>query len=172
MGTCRKLTQTDCGKLWRPCGAAASKLGCSGAALQCPQGAFCASPGDTRLGAPRCLPMPANCGKLGSACCPANAEGGARERSFIDGAPVPTCSDGRSMCVWSSSDYESHGTAQFPQFPGVQPFKWDGAFDRGYGHSRCIELPTSCGQPGEACCASMTDRRISGLVHNRLFPYQ
>jgi hypothetical protein len=90
----------------------------------------------------------------------------------VDGAPVPTCSDGQSMCVWSAADYESHGTRQFPQFPGVEPFKWDGSFERGYGRSRCIALPKSCGQPGEPCCPSMTDQRISGLVHNRLFPYQ
>jgi hypothetical protein len=56
--------------------------------------------------------------------------------------------------------------------PGAQQAKWDGAYQRGYGRTRCIPLPKSCGQPGEACCASMMDQRISGLVHNRLFPYQ
>lgn len=54
----------------------------------------------------------------------------------------------------------------------MEPFKWDGLFQRGFGRSRCIPLPKSCGQPGEVCCASMMDQRISGLVHNRLFPYQ
>jgi hypothetical protein len=32
--------------------------------------------------------------------------------------------------------------------------------------------PTPPHPPGEPCCASMMDQRISGLVHNRLFPYQ
>jgi hypothetical protein len=118
MGTCRKLTKADCGKLWRPCGAAAKKLGCDGAALKCDDAAaaFCASPGDTRLGGPRCLPLPPDCGKLGSVCCPANVGGSVRERSIgaDKGAPVPTCTDGRSMCVWQADDYAAHGTAQFP----------------------------------------------------------
>jgi hypothetical protein len=111
--------QADCGRLWRPCGAAASKLGCSGAALNCGAGSFCASPGDTRLGAPRCLPLPAGCGRLGQPCCPANKDGIVRERSFADkSTPVPFCEDGESMCVWANEDFRSYGTGQFPESPG------------------------------------------------------
>ncbi|KAI8468958.1 MAG: hypothetical protein J3K34DRAFT_425409, partial [Monoraphidium minutum] len=173
MGSCRKLTKADCGKAWRPCGAAAAKLGCDNKAQGCGAGMFCASPGDTRIGGPRCLPLPPKCGKLGGPCCPANKDGFVRETSFIDkSTPVPFCDDGGSMCVWAYEDYNKYGTAQFPESPGVEPYKWDGLFQRGYGRSRCIPLPKSCGQPGEACCASMMDQRISGLVHNRLFPYQ
>ena len=173
MGTCRKLTKADCGKLWRPCGAAAAKLGCSAVEAACGAGSFCASPGDTRLGAPRCLPLPPGCGALGKACCPANTDNTVRERSYVDKkTPVPYCTDGRSMCVWAYDDYREHGVAQFPEFEGGSKFKWDGAFERGYGRSRCIPLAKSCGQPGEPCCASMMDQRLSGLVHNRQFPYQ
>lgn len=119
MGTCRKLTTADCGKLWRPCGGAAEKLGCSGDALNCAADAFCASPGDTRLGAPRCLPVPPRCGTVGAACCPGNAGGTVRERWYVDKkTPVPTCNDGKSMCVWSYDDYRDYGTGQFPDSPG------------------------------------------------------
>jgi len=172
MGVCKKLTKADCGKLWRPCGSAAQRLGCSGPELQCAADAYCASPGDTRLGAPRCLPLPESCGRLGKACCPANKDGIVRERSFIDKqTPVPFCSDG-AMCVWHHDDYADYGTKQFPTSPGVEPYKWDGLFQRGYGRSRCIPLPKSCGQPGEPCCPSMLDQRLSGLVHNRIFQFQ
>jgi len=120
MGTCKKLTKSDCGKMWRPCGAAASKLGCSGDALKCGAGSFCGSPGDTRLGAPRCLPLPESCGKVGKACCPANKDGIVRERSFIDKkTPVPFCEDGQSMCVWAHEDFANYGTKQFPESPGA-----------------------------------------------------
>lgn len=54
----------------------------------------------------------------------------------------------------------------------MEPYEWDNVFERGYGRSRCIPLPRSCGQPGEMCCASMGDQRLSGLVHNRMFHYQ
>ena len=177
MGTCRKLTKADCGKLWRPCGAAAKKLGCADAEAACGAGSFCASPGDTRLGAPRCLPLPPGCGQLGKACCPPNAglgAGGApRERSYIDQkTAVPYCDDGKSMCVWVWDDFRDHGVAQFPSFEGGTKLPWDGAYERGYGRSRCIPLAKSCGQPGEPCCASMMDQRLSGMVHNRQFPYQ
>jgi hypothetical protein len=119
MGTCKKLTKADCGQLWAPCGKAAAKLGCSLTQMQCGAGAFCASPGDTRLGAPRCLPLPTNCGKLGAACCPANKDGIIRERSFIDKkTPVPFCEDGQSMCVWAHEDFAGYGTKQFPESPG------------------------------------------------------
>lgn len=119
MGVCKKFTKADCGKLWRPCGAAAKRLGCAGDALQCGPAAFCASPGDTRLGAPRCLPLPKNCGKLGGPCCPANKDGIVRETSFVDKkTPVPFCNDGSSMCVWAFEDYDKYGTSQFPDSPG------------------------------------------------------
>jgi hypothetical protein len=119
MGACRKLTKADCGKLWRPCGSAAAKLGCAGAELQCGAGAFCGSPGDTRLGAPRCLPLPPGCGAVGKACCPANRDGAVvRERSLIDKAPVPFCTDPGSMCVWDVNDFASYGVGQFPTSQG------------------------------------------------------
>lgn len=119
MGVCRRLTQADCGQLWRPCGRAAAKLKCSGAKLQCGADAFCASPGDTRLGAPRCLPLPYQCGRLGRPCCPANKGGFVRERSKVDRkTPVPFCHGDESMCVWVFDDFDKHGTAQFPESPG------------------------------------------------------
>ena len=55
---------------------------------------------------------------------------------------------------------------------GGKQLIWDGYFQRGYGQSRCAPLPPSCGNPGEPCCPSMQDRRISGMVHNRRFRYQ
>jgi hypothetical protein len=55
---------------------------------------------------------------------------------------------------------------------GGKQLIWDGYFQRGYGQSRCAPLPPSCGNPGEPCCPSMQDRRISGMMHNRRFRYQ
>jgi hypothetical protein len=121
MGTCKKLSQADCGKAWGPCGAAAAKLGCSN--KNCEGGSYCASPGDTRLGSPRCLPLPSSCGRIGNACCPANKDGSVRERSFVDkSTPVPFCEDGQSFCVWAFEDFDKYGTAQFPTGAG-EPFE-------------------------------------------------
>lgn len=180
MGVCRKLTKADCGKLYGPCGAAAKALKCSGRELACGKGAFCASPGDTRLGEARCLPLPAGCGKLDGPCCPANSrnDGRAVEVSLGDNkTAVPYCTDANSMCVWQHVDYAEHGTASFPASDPSSPpvaFPWDGYFARGYGRSRCAPAPPKgrCGGPGEVCCPSMMDQAISGLVHNRLYEFQ
>lgn len=56
-----------------PCGGAAKALGCANTG--CVAGHYCASPGDTRLGGARCLPLPPKCGTIGNACCPGNAPG-------------------------------------------------------------------------------------------------
>lgn len=172
----RNLTKSDCGKMYKPCGGAAEALGCKGAALICPAGAYCASPGDTRLGAPRCLPLPPGCGKLDGPCCPANTGNKTTETWYVDkSTPVPFCSDGRSACVWQRMDYLQHGTASFPGTdPSVpaEPFEWDGYFERGYGRSRCAPAPKECGAPGGVCCPSMTDQIVSGMVHNRQYLYQ
>jgi hypothetical protein len=80
-----------------------------------------------------------------------------------------------SMCVWSFNDYGNYGTGNFPPQDPSQPdikFKWDGYFYRGYGRSRCIPLVTKCGDPGQPCCPSMLDQRLSGMVHNRNYTHQ
>jgi hypothetical protein len=127
MGACLKLTKADCGKLWCPCGAAAKKLGCEGAELQCKDAtAYCASPGDTRMGGARCLPAPAGCGKVGGPCCPANMGGVVKERSLGGGDPVPYCGGGgnasEAMCLWLDGDYSLHGVSKFPLSPGARFF--------------------------------------------------
>lgn len=170
--TRRKMTKADCGKRYYPCGAAARRLGCDEATVQCADGDFCASPADTKLGASRCLPLPPRCGSLNNACCPANKDAVIRERSLLDGtSPVPYCTDGASFCLWRYSDYALNGL-QVLNDDGGKQLIWDGYFQRGYGQSRCAPLPPSCGNPGEPCCPSMQDRRISGMVHNRKFRYQ
>eukprot|EP00775_Hariotina_reticulata_P011177 gene11177-11327_t len=142
MGTCRKLTISDCGKLWYPCGAAARKLGCNESAVICGSGAFCASPGDTMLAAPRCLPIPVRCGQSNNACCPANKDSTTRERWLQDGTTaVPYCTDGKSFCVWNYPDFTDYGLAALSSGAGSRQLFWDGYFQRGYGISRGALLP-------------------------------
>jgi hypothetical protein len=127
---------------------------------------------DTMLGAARCLPLPLRCGLRNNACCPANKDTVVRERSWQDNkSPVPFCSDGLSFCLWKYKDYAANGLQGINDQGGKQMI-WDGYFQRGYGQSRCAPLPPSCGNPGEPCCPSMQDQRISGMVHNRRFRYQ
>jgi hypothetical protein len=97
-----------------------------------------------------------------------------RERSLNDPTmPVPYCTDGRSFCVWRVTDYRAQGLAALKDSGlGQGTLVYDGYFARGYGVSRCAPLPASCGNPGEPCCPSMVDQRISGMVHNRRFKYQ
>lgn len=175
----RKLTKQDCGKLWMPCGGVAKKLGCQEKQhLLCGAGAFCASPGDTRLGGPRCLPLPSKCGTFDNPCCPANKGGVTPELWIMDNkTPVPYCSDGKSFCVWNFNDFDKQGVANFPNNDPSNPnyrFAWDGYYQRGYGRSRCAPLPKGgkCGAPGQHCCPSMHDRMMSGMVHNKNFTYQ
>eukprot|EP00878_Enallax_costatus_P019794 GHUV01020897.1.p1 GENE.GHUV01020897.1~~GHUV01020897.1.p1 ORF type:complete len:290 (+),score=15.66 GHUV01020897.1:874-1743(+) len=172
MGTCRKLTTADCGKRWAPCGAAARRIGCAEKDLLCSPQDYCASPGDTMLAAPRCLPLPPRCGSRNNGCCPANKDGTTRERWLMDGqTPVPFCTDGLSFCLWKYTDYKTQGLDALNQ-AGSNSLSWDGYFQRGYGTSRCAPLPQACGNPGEPCCPSMIDQRISGMVHNRRFKFQ
>lgn len=138
----------------------------------CGAGDFCAAPSDTRLGASRCLPLPERCGTLNNACCPGNKDGKVNEVWLNDNvSAVPYCNDKGSMCVWQHADYARHGLKSLNDAGGKR-LLWDGYFDRGYGQSRCVPLPASCGNPGEPCCPSMMDQRISGMVHNRQFKYQ
>jgi hypothetical protein len=127
---------------------------------------------DTMLGASRCLPLPLRCGVRNNACCPGNKDSLVRERSWQDGtSAVPYCTDGASFCLWQHKDYAQNGLRGLNDQGGKQ-LVWDGYFQRGYGQSRCMPLPASCGNPGEPCCPSMQDQRISGMVHNRRFRYQ
>ncbi|KAF6251248.1 pyridoxal phosphate-dependent transferase [Scenedesmus sp. NREL 46B-D3] len=184
-----KLAPDTCGKRWHPCGAAARRIGCAEKDLLCsPQAGphtlrmpcmlcslqdFCASPADTLLGAPRCLPLPARCGARNNACCPPNKDGAVRERWLMDAAtPVPYCTDAGSFCVWRVDDYRQQGLGALNAAGGARTLSWDGYFGRGYGASRCAPLPPACGGPGEPCCPSMIDQRISGMVHNRRFRHQ
>lgn len=170
--TIRNVSKATCGKRFYPCGAAARRLGCEESSVQCSPEDFCASPADTMLGASRCLPLPARCGLRNNACCPANKDSVVRERSLNDpNAAVPTCSDGVSFCLWRHADYGDNGLKVINDAGGKRLI-WDGYFQRGYGLSRCAPLPLSCGNPGEPCCPSMQDQRISGMVHNRRFKYQ
>jgi hypothetical protein len=84
---------------------------------------------------------------------------------------VPFCGDGHSFCLWRYTDYAQNGLDVLNAAGGKQMI-WDGYFQRGYGQSRCAPLPPSCGNPGEPCCPSQQDQRISGMVHNRKFRYQ
>lgn len=173
MGTCRKLSTATCGKRWYPCGAAARRIGCAEKELLCGPQDYCASPADTMLGAPRCLPLPPRCGSKNNGCCPPNKDGVVRERWLLDPTqPVPYCTDGASFCVWKVEDYKQQGLTPLNSGGGARSLTWDGYFQRGYGTSRCAPLPPACGNPGEPCCPSMIDQRISGMVHNRRFKYQ
>lgn len=169
---CRKMTAANCGKRFFPCGAAARKEGCEESTVQCGAEDFCASPADTMVGAARCLPLPPRCGARNNACCPPNKDGVVRERYLQDSTiAVPFCTDPASFCLWKYTDFGNNGLELFSH-AGGKPILWDGYFERGYGQSRCAPLPTSCGNPGEPCCPSMQDRRISGMIHNRRFRYQ
>jgi hypothetical protein len=155
-----------------PCGAAVKKLGCT--KVNCnSREFFCASPGDTRLGGPRCLPLPPNCGRRDNACCPPNTGGSVRETSIMDRkTAVPWCGESTSLCLWVEEDYRDHGLEALPKFADMEPtIEWDGVFERGYGRSRCAPLPEACGQPGQSCCPAM-DTRLSGVTYNRQFKYQ
>jgi hypothetical protein len=165
----------DCGKRFFPCGAAARRIGCPEAGVQCSNAAedFCAAPSDTMLGASRCLPLPLRCGKRNNACCPGNTGGTTKAVWAQDGVtPIPYCSDNTSFCVWKHQDYTVAGLQILNEAGYGKTLLWDGYFQRGYGQSRCAPLPASCGNPGEPCCPSMLDQRLSGMVHNRRFRYQ
>jgi hypothetical protein len=171
------MTISDCGKRYYPCGAAARRQGCPEEVVVCSgAGDFCAAPSDTMLGASRCLPLPLRCGQRNNACCPANADGSGsppRERWNQDGlTPVPYCSDGASMCVWQHKEYAKQGLRILNEAGYSKQLLWDGYFARGYGQNRCLPVPESCGSPGQPCCPSMLDQRLSGMVHNRRFKHQ
>lgn len=122
------------------------------------------------------MPLPPGCGNLDGPCCPANTDNRVTEVSVSNTSEaVPFCKDDKSMCVWQFDDYAEHGTRSFPaQDPTRprQPYPWDGYFERGFGRSRCAPEPELCGNPGEPCCPSMVDIRISGMVHNRIYDDQ
>lgn len=162
-------------KLWNPCGAAARRIGCAESAVGCPAGSFCASPADTGLGAPRCLPLPKNCGRADAPCCPANARRAPVELWIQDNATaVPFCEPG-SFCLWQIRDYRRYGLAALTAQPGSSlDVDWDGYFDRGYGRSRCVVAAPrgGCGEPGAPCCVDMAEQRKGGMVHNRRLRHQ
>jgi hypothetical protein len=87
-----------CGAPGAPCGQAIPP------GISCPKGpGFCA-PGHycgnetNMVGQPRCLPLPADCGRAGKPCCPNNAE--APHTSEADKlARKPSCKDG-STCFY------------------------------------------------------------------------
>jgi len=126
----------ECGKPLGPCGSAIpAGVSCTKGPGYCQPGYFCGWENNTKEPS-RCLPIPANCGKAGSPCCPSNAD--SPNTSNDDKLNrKPFCKDG-STCFY------------FAPMPGLD----NGDIYAGNkGNGACTAIPADCGTgPGSPCC--------------------
>jgi len=137
----RVLTAVDqqafeCGKALGPCGSAIpAGVSCPKGPGYCQPGYFCGWEKNTKEPS-RCLPIPNNCGKAGSPCCPSNTD--SPHTSNDDKLNrKPFCKDG-STCFY------------FAPMPGLDN---GDIYAANTGYGACTAIPADCGTgQGSPCC--------------------
>lgn len=99
---CTQCMAFDCGKPFAPCGQAVPEgVKCEKGNGWCEAGHYCSS---DKVAKAQCQPLPKDCGKAGSVCCPSNTDTPHTSDTYpLDRTPF--CRDGRTCFFFPESRF-------------------------------------------------------------------